>query len=463
MQTIDTITSFASAGAEEARLTESAKRNRKKIFFVGDNRNTVNWGRGASIALEELLLTQFEIIGRVTCDFFNLDEAEAGYVGTLMPPRYYRHFRYLLSREWRRPVGLYLQLERLFGAKDFITENPAASVDNLMAYKQKYPVLQRIYDQANAADAIVLDGDGDIVLSTPPRRVALFLLAMIELGLRLGKPVFVVNSMISDCPMTGRNEATLNTARQLFSRCRAISMRDPESLEYLRKEVPEAKSTLMPDSLFAWFPRYNVEGSAPPSDGDFLLPYPESRESWGKLDFSKPYICIGGGAMACHEPARAVECYGHLVDELKKLGYAVYLTENDSPDSFLRQVAREKGIGLVPANAPILMGGAVLAHARLFISGRYHPTIFATLGGTPCIFLASHAHKMASLAQFLEYEAPRQFGAFPDDREVRQIGELAQSYLERGESLRAKLRGVAHRYCEEVTALPSFLQQHLNG
>ena len=50
------------------------------------------------------------------------------------------------------------------------------------------------------ADLLVLDGDGDIIFSTPPRRATLFLLAMIELGIRLKKPVFLVNSMISDCP-----------------------------------------------------------------------------------------------------------------------------------------------------------------------------------------------------------------------------------------------------------------------
>ena len=69
---------------------------RMKVLFVGDNRNNVNWGRGASIALGQLLSGSFEITGRVTGDFFDLSTAEAGYVGTLMPAKYYRLFRYLL-------------------------------------------------------------------------------------------------------------------------------------------------------------------------------------------------------------------------------------------------------------------------------------------------------------------------------------------------------------------------------
>jgi len=436
---------------------------RLKVFLVGDNRSTVGWGRGASLALGQLLSASFEITGRVTGDFFDLSTAEAGYVGTFMPARYYRHFRYLLLRRWRRSIAWYINLERLFGAQDFIAEDPAVSIDNLLAHKHRHPALSRIYDQAAEADLLVLDGDGDIIFTTPPRRVTLFLLAMIELGIRLKKPVFLVNAMISDCLLTGRNETTLAAAKRLLAQCRAVALRDPESLEYVQKEIPEAKSCLIPDSLFAWFSLYANGSSYPPLNGDFLLPHPEKDEYWGKLDFSQPYICIGGGALVGSQPDRAVRCYARLVDEVSQLGYRVYLTENDLPDSFLQRVAREKDLGIVPVDAPILMCGSVLAHARLFISGRYHPSIFASLGGTPCIFLASHAHKMGSLSRVLEYDVHRQFNAFPDDSEIAEIVSTARQYLEQGESLRARISHVAKLRSDEATELPALLKRHVNG
>ena len=451
---------MAAPGAGDAPAAAS---QRMKVLFVGDNRATVNWGRGASIALNQLLSGSFTLVGRIPCDFFDLSSAEAGVVGTLMPARYYRLYRYLLARRWRRPVAAYLNLEQWLGAKDFITEDPTASVANLLAHKSRHPALARIYQWAEAADALVLDGDGDIIFSTPPRRVTLFLLAMIELGLRLGKPVFLVNSMISDCPLTGRNRETLGVARRLFSRCRAIALRDPESLEYARKEMPEANCSLIPDSLFGWFSHYASDTSRPPANGDFLLPHPERDEYWGKLDFSKPYICLGGGALAAHDPDRSAQCYARLVDAIQQLGYAVYLTENDGPDSFLQRVAEEKRIGIVPANAPILLCGAVVAHARLFLSGRYHPSIFAALGGTPCIFLASHAHKMGSLPRVLEYRDQRHFSAFPDDSEIAEMVSLARTYLDQGEALRRRIREVAGLRCAEVLQLPAFLTRQMNG
>jgi polysaccharide pyruvyl transferase WcaK-like protein len=440
----------------------SAATDRMKVFFVGDNRTTVNWGRGASIALGQLLSSSFEITGRVTGDFFDLSTTEGAYVGGFMPPRCYGLFRYLLLRKWRRPVAWYIKLEELLGAKDFIAEDPIVSIDNLMAHKHRQPALARIYDQAAESDLVVLDGDGDIIFSTPPRRQTLFLLAMIELGIRLKKPVFLVNSMISDCPLTGRNDTTLAAARRLLAQCRAVSLRDHESLGYVQREMPETNASFIPDSLFSWFSHYANGSSYPPLNGDFLLPHPEKDEYWGKLDFSQPYICIGGGALAASHPDRSVQCYARLVEAIRQLGYCVYLTENDLPDSFLQRVAREKNVGIIPANAPIHLCGAVLAHARLFISGRYHPSIFASLGGTPCIFLGSHAHKMGSLSGVLEYEVHRQFSGFPSDADVAEIVSMARKYLDQGETLRAKIRQVAKLRCDESTQLPTFLKRHMN-
>ena len=432
-----------------------------KVFYVGDNRTSPNWGRGASIALTQLLSGSFQITGRVTGDFFELDSAQVGYVNTLMPAKHYGLFLRLLHRRQRRPFGWYLKLERLLGAKDFIAEDPAESVDNLLANKRRHPALARIHEEAEQADLLVLDGDGDIIFSTPPRRQTLFLLAMIELGIRLKKSVFLVNSMISDCPLTGRNQKTLAAARSLFARCRAVALRELESLQYVQKEMPEADCSYIPDSLFAWHPLYQGVAGKPPLNGDFLLPYPEKDEYWGKLDFSRPYVCIGGGASACSQPEKSIPCYTRLVEAIKELGFAVYLTENDTPDAFLRRVAAETGVGIVPVNAPILMCGAVLANARLFISGRYHPSIFASLGGTPCIFLASHAHKMASLPRLLEYDDQKHFGAFPNDSDMVGIVAMAKKYLNQGESLRARIRNVSKARYEEVSRLPAFIQQQM--
>lgn len=258
---------------------------KRKVFFVGDNRVSENWGRGASIALRQLLSGTFEITGSVPGESFDLSKTDVGYVGTLMPHRYHHHFRYLLERRARKSVGWYIKLEELCGARDFIAEDPSVSVDNLLSNKHRNPGLARIFDQAAQADLIVIDGDGDIIFATPPRRSALFFLAMMELGVRLNKPVFLVNSMISDCPKTGRNLDTMSAYRRLLGKCNAAILRDPESLEYVATQMPETNRSLIPDSLFSWFPNYQASEPRLPRNGDFTLPFPEKDDFWANWTF----------------------------------------------------------------------------------------------------------------------------------------------------------------------------------
>jgi len=427
-----------------------------KALFVGDNRISPNWGRAASIALRELLEMKFEILGTVGGENFVLSSSDAGFVGTLTPVRYYHFFRRAWERRNRRPWGWYIKLETLFGAHDFISEDPAESLNSLLVHRERYPALNRIYAQAAAADIIVIDGDGDIVFSNPSRRQTLFILAMIELGLHLKKPVYLVNTMVSDCPTSGRNDGTMKAAKRLFDQCRMVILRDSESLAYAKSEMSLANATYIPDSLFAWTARVDGKDILPPKLDD-LLQFPENARLAAKLDPSRPYLCIGGGALAASEPDRARRSYAKLVDAIRQLGYGILLTENDTPDSFLRAIAEEKEIALVPANAPILMCTSLLAHARLFLSGRYHPSIMASLGGTPCIFLGSHAHKMGSLSDVLDYEMRKEFSAFPDDAEIEQIVSLALNYLQRGDSLRSRIRAAAAARCSEVMCLPQLI------
>lgn len=427
------------------------------VLLVGDNSSYVNWGgRGASMALYQMLSEKFQISGTIT----GADFHRQCFVNTLLPSRYnwlLGHFH--ANKDRRRLFDYYLRLEEYFGAKDFIAHDPKETVDNILRYKSNHGEIQEIFQKAETADILIIHGEGDIVFTTPPRREALFLLGMAELGLRLNKKVVFVNGLLSDCPTTGRNVKTLEFARTTLIRCDAVFVRDYESFEYVKTEMPEASSALVPDSLFTWYPIIENAGSEIPANGDFIIPYPENKNNFGKLDFSKPYICIGGSALAAKNKNQSAEHFSLLVEKAKGLGYPVYLTENCGGDSFLQTVAAETGVGLVPVETAVCMCGAILANARLFISGRYHPSILASLGGTPCIFLGSSAHKMSSLQKLLEYEYVREFPIYPSENDIAEIMALAQKYLERGESLRKQIKKVAMKRCDEAMKLPELIFQ----
>jgi len=434
-----------------------------KTLLVGDNISNPNWGgRAVSITLRQILAGLFPISDAITGDAFLPDVAGFGYVDTLLPARYdwlYLKLRQKQSRS--RLCRFYVAVEELAGAKDFVAEEPPETVRNILRYKSRHSKIRQIYEQVAGADLVLINGEGDMVLSTPPRREALFLMGVAELALQLKKKVAFVNSMISDCPMTGQNVKTLNFLRNILSRCAAVTVRDHESLEYLSRQMPEVECAMVPDSVFAWFKAIGESEATIPANGDFIIPFPENTEHLGKLNFERPYICVGGSALAEQDTEKSIKHFSRLVFRLQQLNYPVYLTENCAGDAFLRRVAAATGAGLIPVNTSVYMGAAILANARLFVSGRYHPSIFASLGGTPCIFIESSAHKMESLQRVLEYEQIRQFSLFCSEAEMDEMIERAKNYLRAGDVLRTKIRAIAHRRYEEVCGLAELLCEKL--
>ena len=429
------------------------------VLLVGDNRRLVNWGgRSAGLALCELLAEKFEVADTVEGHEFWLRSAGYGFVGTLLPARYRHVFHYLyVNRSRRRLFDWYVRFEETLGARDFVTESAVDSVTNITRHRHRIPELDALFAKTARADLVVVNGEGDFVFTTPPRREALFMLAMIELALRLEKKVFFVNAMLSDCPHTGRNGQTVRETERLLARCAGVLLRDPWSVSYARAHMPAVRCSLVPDALFAWDRRATELVSDLPHDGDLVLPYPERQQWFRKLDFARPYICVGGTAAAWGNRSRAVETYTWLVQQLQRMGLPVYLTENDVPDEFLEEVAERTGAALIPVMTPIYAAFAILAGARLFVSGRYHPAILASLGGTPCVFLGSTAHKMSSLQSLLEYPTPRCFSAFPSAAEVEEICSLGSSYLTASAELRHSIAAVASRLSRLTVTLPQLL------
>jgi polysaccharide pyruvyl transferase WcaK-like protein len=148
-----------------------------------------------------------------------------------------------------------------------------------------------------------------------------------------------------------------------------------------------------------------------------------------------------------------VQSYRTLLRRLQELGPPVYLIEADGPDSFLEQIAIEEGVGIVPVYTPIVASASILANARLLISGRYHPSILASLGGTPCVFLGATSHKTQSLQRVLGYDEQTEFGIFPSDEEIERIVRLGRRYLLDGAELREAIRNVAERRSQEAGQL----------
>lgn len=436
------------------------RRPRTRLLYVGDHRDSVNWGgRGQSIALKQLLARRFEISGVVPGGSVLSVERNDGYVHQLLPEKYFSFLRRMQGKS--RLVDWYLRLEELHGARDFVTQDPEASAKDLIRYKATRPGLCALFDAVEGTDVVAINGEGSGVFATPFRRDFFFHLAVVELAALLGKKVLYINGIIADCPFTGRNAESFAAARKTLAKCRGVLVRDPESLELLRRDMPDVKSAYIPDALFSWYPILRDSRGTLPANGDAVIPPPEKDEFLGRIDFSRPYVCVGGSSWSANHPEKSVAYFCRLVEKLLSLGMPVYLTQNCGGDHFLEEVAARSGAGFIPVTTPIILAGAILGNASVFVSGRFHATIFASLGGTPCVFLGAHSHKMTSLQRTLEYEGRKTYSVFPTEGELDEIVAEARSCVDAGSEFRSKIQERVARRCDEATRIGEAIESLL--
>jgi len=356
----------------------------------------------------------------------------------------------------------YVKAETVMGSRfDYLSVNPKESLRYILEYKGKREKIGHIYNRVSEADRIVINGEGDMIFCNPPRRSALFYLAMVELAKHLDKKTYYVNGMISDPSVGKRNNEFASHCADTLAQCDRVVLRDTRSVNILQELRTDVKATYLPDCLFSWFDRLSDSQSCLPADSDCILPFSQEDDVfWGAYNFQKPYICVGGGGRAAEVGRRSiVNAYCQLVEDVKELGLDVYLPVVTQGDNFLYEVAERTGVAAIPSKVGVLMGGAILANARLLITGRFHSVVLSSLGGVPCIYLGSDSHKTKTIQNTLEYEQQRVFSAAPNKEERVEMTERARDYLNQGDALRQRIRSITHRLSAESKKLANIVAE----
>ena len=421
------------------------------VLLVGDYRDRLNWGaRGASTALSQIIRGRHRISD--TISGLEISKRTPIYNGLGYLPFTGR------IREKIYPRNIPSVLSALIGRRDFISADPVESVENIRKYSSRHPELRDIIDSVKRADRVVINGEGSMIFKTPASSEYMYQLAMIELAHQMNTPVFHVNALVSDPPGGERNEQTVATTRVMMEKCAAVTLRDPVSYEYLSKISPKANTFMVPDSLFAWNRRVDEASTQLPSDGNYLLPFNEAPDEYfDQLNFEASYICLSGSSTAAKDQEASRKRYTALAEALKHTNMNVFLVPTCYGDRFLYDVAETTGLPVVPLRVPILAGAAILANARLLVSGRFHPSIMAALGGTPCIFLGADSHKTRSLQGMLEYTDVRTFADKPSDKEIDEIIDLSSDYLEQNDMIRSRVKDLARGYERDALRLQDII------
>jgi len=429
-----------------------------RILLVSDTTRRLNWGaRAASLALQQHLTAR---LGPITLLPAEISDNPIT-IDTLLPASIASPL--LTRRNKNSAFQMYYSLERMLGMKaDYIEPDPAKSAQNIID-NRSWKSIGELYEAVLGADVVIVDGDGDMIFRNPAGRIPLFNLAVIELAVRLGKQTHYINSIFADCPITGRNAEFLAHARSTLAKCATVSLRDHTSIAHAKSIAPELDTRYSPDALFMWHERVATAARDLPGNGDFAIAFPkEKSDFFGRIRFDRPYICLSGSSHAAFFQDQAVETYSALAAALRDhFKLDIYLTPACHGDRYLFEVAARTSLAIIPGEVPIMMAAGILANARVYVTGRYHPAILASLGGTPTVFLGADSHKTQSVQDLLEYENPRTFSALPGPDDIKTIISQVELELSKSEDARDKIRVAARRRANEAERVADFVSEKL--
>lgn len=431
-----------------------------KVIYVGDNRNRGNFGcRATSTALAQIIEKNHQIVGTVTGRYTNNDTGELFYYKYL-PAWVYRWLG--KKRRWPQiKSGLYLFIrlmrvgrQYIFSNFDYLEYDMDKSIANFIKCLPANPHLQEFDLRGYEFDALVVNGEGSFIFRIPAWRESINEAMLMYWAEKMGKKVYYMNGMVSDDPFTARNTEVISLVKPIFENAQVMCVREYYSEKYAQENFPEAKIKRYPDALFTWYNYINDSFSIP--NGRYIMgPSGASNSSFKDFDFEKPYICISASSaigMATKNLEDAIITYCKLTNMVKEefKDHSVYLVEVCEGDHFLTEVGARTNTGVITIDTPILAAAKILAKADAYISGRYHPAILASQGGTPCVFMSSNSHKTKSLQELLQYKIIHEYNVLPSDAEIAEIILKTKEYIAEGEKLRIQIQSLCKNLCEKA-------------
>ena len=293
-----------------------------------------------------------------------------------------------------------LDTETSNGSSFAVVDELAAAIAARDPATQK---LRDVHQAIAAADELVVNGEGDFILTE--RRSLVRTLAMMRAAMLMGKPVHLLNCILSHAPDRPAHERLIiEQVGETLRRCDSVLYRDPASLALHRELYGSVEADWAPDALFAWSDATRTsladrQAFAPETEG---LQMPVQRI----LASDQPYVVLSGTSRkgVDHDDFRTTVLA--LRAALRSHGIATIFAGSDGRDRGLIRVLEGSGLPVVDPRVPLTAAARLLWNAAGMVSGRYHPSILASLGGTPFVLMHSSSHKTRSLYDVVEHGGP---------------------------------------------------------
>lgn len=358
-----------------------------KVLLVNDTRTSVNWGcRATSAALEQTLrLAGHEIEGVVS-------------LAVLAPPVHPLADGWLIANRTRaRGRAASAVLERASTRLPALDTTPRTFdevrrfADGTVAGKGRFATALSALDRC---DTVVINGEGSIYDEQPK---GLLLFVWIELALRRGRSVHLVNHTAQFAAPTMRALAAAYGPHLDTVCCR-------ERTSVAAWTGVGVEATFAADAAFAHSPA--------PHDALVAVHQPGYYDVWPDLsrDFTpeRPYLCLGGSSVFRRADRGNVDPradYRWLAEHLAKVIDQVVLFAACETDArMFRPLAEQLGLPLIGPRLPTQQAVDILGNAAAVVSGRWHPSVLASTGGTPFVMIEGNTNKCQDLYDLFDID-----------------------------------------------------------
>lgn len=319
-------------------------------------------------------------------------------------------------------------------------------------------------ERVKKCDALVINGEGSFIFRKNIRKDLFVFCALMMIAIENGVPFYVVNFMLSGEREEGFFGDYYVKIMELLSKAGGIALRDPVSYKIANQYIKDTRIEFIPDALFS---DYYIRSDSQTEElmlknYSCLMPYVPRMQPVQNI--KKRYVVVTGSSEAAADWQRARQEYAKLISflkaELENDDIQLVVMECCRGDSFLRDTVVEKKLVFVPLETNLKIVSVILQKALCFVTGRYHPAIIASLGGTPCVFLKSNSHKTDSLQKTLEYKKIKTYSAIPVDEEIKKIAENVKTIIKRNDicELRKEIISICGKNAARSKELAKFIK-----
>ncbi len=225
-------------------------------------------------------------------------------------------------------------------------------------------------------NTVVLNGEGSIHKKSG--HVVRFL-SILYLMKKLGKKCYSINQSI-DFNSEDRLGAFV---KKIYTEIDFVAVREPRSKQAL--DELGVKSALVPD--FAFLNDENYQ----------LIHYQEEQGD---------YVCVTGSSSLKRNSF--VEINNLMSGLRSRLDLKIIFLASTKTDMALAEYAKKKysALEIIGPTTNYLEVMNIIKKSQMLIGGRFHPTIFSMIVGTPFVPLLGNTHKMQGLMEMTETSVP---------------------------------------------------------